>query len=302
MAKKKTVPIVPAVDADYTGLLSGISTLLEQARRSAVWTLNSLLTASYWEIGRRIVEFEQGGKSRAIYGESLVERLAKDLCGRYGRGFSRRNVFSMRAFYLGWEICQAASGKPQARVRRSQGSGQQPQKVQTLSAQLQYAGDTGVPLDLTTPGVELFLLPWSHYVRLMAVSDDFARWFYEDEAIRGGWSVRQLDRQISTQFYERTALSRNKEAMLLKGRQPRPEDAVTVEETIRDPYLLEFLDLKDEYSETDLENSILQHLEQSPWRWARGSRLSLGRKESSSARSGITWTWYCSTAGCGAWS
>jgi predicted nuclease of restriction endonuclease-like (RecB) superfamily len=95
----------------------------------------------------------------------------------------------------------------------------------------------------------------------MSVEDDFARWFYEEEAIHGAWSVRQLARQIGTQFFERTALSRNKEAMLLRGRQAKPEDAVTLEETIRDPYLLEFLNLKDEYSETELEDAIIQHLQ-----------------------------------------
>jgi predicted nuclease of restriction endonuclease-like (RecB) superfamily len=95
----------------------------------------------------------------------------------------------------------------------------------------------------------------------MSVEDDFARWFYEDEAIRGAWSVRQLDRQISTQFFERTALSRNKEAMIFKGRQAKAEDAVTLEETIRDPYLLEFLNLKDEYGETGLEDAIIEHLQ-----------------------------------------
>jgi predicted nuclease of restriction endonuclease-like (RecB) superfamily len=73
--------------------------------------------------------------------------------------------------------------------------------------------------------------------------------------------VRQLDRQIATQFFERTALSRNKEAMILKGRQPKPEDAVTLEETIRDPYLLEFLNLKDPYSETELEEALILQLE-----------------------------------------
>ncbi|HEX5271522.1 MAG TPA: DUF1016 domain-containing protein, partial [Gemmataceae bacterium] len=95
----------------------------------------------------------------------------------------------------------------------------------------------------------------------MSVNDDFARSFYEEEAIRAAWTVRQLDRQIATQFFERTAISRNKEAMILKGRQPRPEDAVTLEETIRDPYLLEFLDLKDEYSESDVEEAIIGHLQ-----------------------------------------
>ena len=106
-----------------------------------------------------------------------------------------------------------------------------------------------------------FPLSWSHYVRLMSVEKPHARAFYESEAIRGGWSVRQLDRQISTQFFERTALSRDKAAMLRKGQRAKPEDAVTVEEMIRDPYLLEFLNLKDEYSETDLEDALIRHLE-----------------------------------------
>lgn len=106
-----------------------------------------------------------------------------------------------------------------------------------------------------------FLLPWSHYVSLLSVDSPEARKFYEAEALRGGWSVRQLDRQISTLFYERTALSRNKAAMLKKGEKPLPEDAVTPEEEIRDPLVLEFLGLKDEYSENDLEEALIQHLE-----------------------------------------
>ncbi len=134
--------------------------------------------------------------------------------------------------------------------------------MQTVSAKLQPIVLNQLAPDPTAPLVDAFPLPWSHYVRLLSVKDDFARWFYEEEAIRGAWSVRQLDRQISTQFFERTALSRNKEAMLLKGQQPKPEDAVPLEETIRDPYLLEFLNLKDQYSENDLEEAIIQHLEE----------------------------------------
>jgi predicted nuclease of restriction endonuclease-like (RecB) superfamily len=88
-----------------------------------------------------------------------------------------------------------------------------------------------------------------------------ARAFYETEALRGGWSVRQLDRQISTLFYERTALSKDKAAMLTKGAKPKPEDIVTVEEEIKDPYVLEFLGLKDEYSESELEEALIRHLE-----------------------------------------
>ena len=98
-----------------------------------------------------------------------------------------------------------------------------------------------------------FPLSWSHYVRLMSVENPHARAFYEAEAVRGGWSVRQLDRQISTQFFERASQSEQRATMLARGQKCKPEDAVSVEDEIRDPYLLEFLNLKDEYSESDLE-------------------------------------------------
>ena len=95
----------------------------------------------------------------------------------------------------------------------------------------------------------------------MSVEKPHARAFYEAEAIRGGWSVRQLDRQISTQFFERTSHSKQQAAMLARGQKPKPEDAVSVQDEIRDPYLLEFLDLKDEYSESELEEALIRHLE-----------------------------------------
>jgi len=106
-----------------------------------------------------------------------------------------------------------------------------------------------------------FPLPWSAYVRLLSVRNERARTFYEAEALRGGWTVRQLDRQISTQFYERTALSRNKAALLAQGGMARPDDSVLPEEEIKDPFVLEFLDLKDEYSESDLEEALIRHLQ-----------------------------------------
>ena len=106
-----------------------------------------------------------------------------------------------------------------------------------------------------------FQLPWSHYVKLLGVQNPDARAFYEAEALRGGWSVRQLERQISTQFYERTALSKNKATMLKKGTKQLPEDSVTPEEEIKDPFVLEFLGLRDEYSENDLEEALIYKLE-----------------------------------------
>jgi hypothetical protein len=94
------------------------------------------MTATYWEIGRRIVEFEQGGKVRAEYGERLLARLSQDLMGKHGRGFSERNLEQMRAFYLGWEISQTPSAKLEARAKRPTLSGESKLgKRQTPSAE-----------------------------------------------------------------------------------------------------------------------------------------------------------------------
>jgi predicted nuclease of restriction endonuclease-like (RecB) superfamily len=97
-------------------------------------------------------------------------------------------------------------------------------------------------------------------VRLLSVKNTEARGFYEAESLRSGWSVRQLDRQIGSQFYERIALSRNKAAMLEKSEVAESGDTITPEEAIKDPFVLEFLGLKDEYSETELEEGLIQHL------------------------------------------
>jgi predicted nuclease of restriction endonuclease-like (RecB) superfamily len=228
-----------ATDSQYEELRTGLSSLLDTARRGAARAVNMILTATYWEVGRRIVEFEQGGRLRAIYGEALIKRLSADLSATHGRGFSQRNIEQMRAFYLRWII-----NPDGARARTTA-------IAQTPSAQ------SGL-IDLR---IERFPLSWSHYVRLLSIENIHARQFYETEAIRGGWSSRQLGRQINSMFYERTALSKNKAAMLTKGQIPNPEDALTPEEEIRDPLVLEFLNLKDEYSESDLEEALIQHLE-----------------------------------------
>lgn len=245
----------------YGQLLADISGLLEHARRIAARSVNVVLTSAYWQIGRRIVEHEQGGKQRAGYGEELLIRLSEDLTAMHGRGFSRPGLQRMRLFYLGWEICSTPSSKLEARVICSSLSSElAPPKVQTLSGQSVIAQTPSAKsASMLPPGT--FPLSWSHYVRLMSVDKPQARAFYESEAIRGGWSVRQLDRQISTQFFERTAQSKRQATMLSRGQRARPEDAVSLQDEVRDPYLLEFLNLKDEYSEGELEDALVRHLE-----------------------------------------
>lgn len=97
-------------------------------------------------------------------------------------------------------------------------------------------------------------------MRLLSVKNDAARAFYESEALREGWSVCQLDRQVNSQLYERLTLSRNKAALLAKAAERAPGDTITPEEAIKDPFVLEFLDIKDEYSESDLEEALIQRL------------------------------------------
>ena len=236
MTRMTTIP------ENYNNIRAGIVELLNAARRAASRSVNALMTAAYWEIGRRIVQSEQAGAKRAGYGDVLIRRLAKDLSAAFGRGFGARNLAQMRSFYLAW---------PQDKI------------LQTPSAQsttLILFNAIQPPASTIQSLANQFPLPWSAYVRLLSVKNSVARTFYETEALRSGWSVRQLDRQIGSQFYERMALSQNKAAILEKEENSEPSDLVTPEEAIKDPFVLEFLDLKDEYSESDLEEALIQHL------------------------------------------
>ena len=244
-AKKLAKKTTSTALTDYEDLFADVARVIEEARRAAARSVNAVMTATYWLVGRRIVEQEQGGMERAGYGEGLLDRLSADLTDRFGRGFSVRNLEQMRGFYLRWPISQT----PSAKSPHVSGLGQKSPISQTVPAKSVEAIQPRFPL------------PWSHYARLLAVKNEHARAFYEDEALRGGWTIRQLDRQIQSQFYERTALSRNKAAMLRKSVVAKTEDLVAPEEEIKEPYILEFLDLKDEYSESDLEAALIGKLE-----------------------------------------
>jgi hypothetical protein len=130
----------------YEVLLSNVLELLQRGRQNAAASVNAVLTTTYWLVGRRLVEFEQRGKGRAVYGSELLKKLSGDLQSRFGRGFSERNLEQMRQFYLQWENPQTVSAVSAAGVS--------PKISQTPSAKLSL-GD-----------VPVFSLSWSHYVRL----------------------------------------------------------------------------------------------------------------------------------------
>jgi len=232
--------------ADYKGIHGDIVAILESSRRAAARSVNALMTATYWEVGRRVVEFEQGGENRAAYGQALLVRLSGDLTKRFGRGFGVDNLELMRLFYQTYPPAAIS----ESLIRKSADSSAAPNSELVIRN-----------FDLERLAT-VFPLSWTHYVHLMRrTRSTDERTFYEAEALRGGWSVRQLDRQISSQFHTRAMLSKNKRAMLEKGSNAHPSDFVTPEEAIKDPYVLEFLDLKDEYSESQLEDALVHRLE-----------------------------------------
>ena len=235
-------------DDSYAVLLTEVSELLREARHASARSVNSIMTTTYWVIGRRIVEEEQRGRARAGYGKELIAKLSHDLTARFGRGFGAVNLSQMRRFYLLW---------PQDRIFQTLSEKSSGAILQTSSEESPTRTPLLDPRDIATA----LNLPWSHYVRLLSVQNHEARRFYEEEALRGGWTVRQLSRQIESRFYERTALSRNKASMLRKGQVARLEDSVGADEEVKDPLVLEFLGLKDEYSENDLEEALIRHLE-----------------------------------------
>lgn len=229
-----------AKEPTYGQLLNDLSSLIKEGRKFAVRQVNTALVGTYWLMGGRIVEYEQKGKRRAEYGDELLVKLSIDLAKQFGEGFRRANLNLMRQFYLTYPVRGI---------------------IQTVSGQFENLPHRFIPSlkDMFASVTKRLSLSWSHYCLLMRLKESPKREFYENESMRGSWSVRQLDRQIQSMLYERTALSRRKQFLLAKAHEHpiivRPEDE------IKDPYVLEFLSLKDEYSESDLEDALIRHLE-----------------------------------------
>jgi len=263
MSKQKTkIQILCSPARSYDCLLGSISDLIDAGKRTSARAVNIIIAATNWDIGRQLVEFEQGGKVRAQYGADLLDRLSQDLTAKHGRGFGVDNLELFRKLYhafppshiqakLAHEAGMSLSRNSESSIRKS-----------SAPAGLPSNSDSMIR-NLSLPEIAAaFPLSWTHYVHLLRRARSAeARHFYEAEALRGGWTVKQLDRQISSLFYERAILSKSKAAMLTKGTKASPEDAVSADEEIRDPLVLEFLNLRDEYSESDLEVALIRHLE-----------------------------------------
>jgi predicted nuclease of restriction endonuclease-like (RecB) superfamily len=231
-------------------LYERVTAILDEARGRVARTVNTAMVHAYWLVGREIVEVEQQGKQRAEYGEQLLERLAKRLTKRFGKGVGVATLRRSRAFYLTYPKGSAIPPVLAAPEIRS-------------APLIESPGAAASPAPASEPGLPPFppLLGWSHYLALLRVSNDQARAFYEIEAAREGWSVRELERQVAALLFERLAQSRTPEQVLALARQGQQIAAPA--DVLKDPFVLEFLDLKESPNaqERDLEQAIIDRLE-----------------------------------------
>lgn len=243
MPRKQAVSASPVRSPEP--LYRQIRAVIESARAGAYRAVNTAMVHAYWHVGRLIVEHEQGGRRRAAYGEAVLEDLSQRLTAEFGRGFDVRNLRYMRQFHLAYPIRNALRSESTARAKRN--------ALRADSAMRRAASEVFPALREE--------LSWTHYRLLLGVEDESAREWYMHEAAGQHWSTRQLERQISVLYYERLVASRTKAAVRKEAR--RKIAAVESAQFIRDPYVLEFLDLKDypALRETRVEQAIIDNLQ-----------------------------------------
>jgi predicted nuclease of restriction endonuclease-like (RecB) superfamily len=220
-------------------LYQRVADILEQARGQVARTVNTAMVQAYWHIGREIVEVEQAGAHRAGYGEEVIRRLSTRLKEVFGNGFGVRTLRSIRQFYVTFR-----DGSALPEIRRA------------LLAELGEGASRQGSAPMFPPA-----LGWTHYLILMRVANPTARAFYEIEAVRECWSTRQLERQIGSLLFDRLAQHREPEAVLSLAR--TGQDVATPADVIKDPFVLEFLDLREraDFHERDIEQAIIDRLE-----------------------------------------
>ncbi len=247
--RKKKGALAPAANG-VDALAVRVATIIEEAQSRIVRSVNSAMVLAYWHIGREIVDFVQRGEERAGYGGQVVEDLSRQLSARVGRGYSTRNLWYFRDFYLTY---RERSPSIQAEEFRTS-LVQDPEGID--AAKILHEAGAGAGQGFSGH------LSWSHYRALLKVNDPAVRAFYEIEAACESWSVPHLERQIHTQLHMRLLKSRNKDGVMELARQGQ-----TVErpiDVIKSPLILDFLGLSErhEYRESDLETAIIGKLSQ----------------------------------------
>lgn len=218
------------MNSDY---IVEIKELLKQARQKAYAAINFAMVEAYWLIGKRIVDEEQQGGKRAEYGKRILETVAKELTAEFGKGFSLRSIRDFRNFYLTFpellSIRQTVSAESESSMLRTAFS----------------------------------KLSWSHFQAVLRVTNEKARLYYLTESAHQNWSIRTLDRNISTQYYQRLLASQIKEPVEQEMVEKTSSFQNDKLEFIKNPSVLEFLGLPNNlgYTEKELENALIDNLQ-----------------------------------------
>ena len=230
-----------------TDLVVNINDVHNFFQQQAVKQVDTMLTLRNWVIGFYLVEYEQLGADKAVYGTKLYATLAQKLKAQKIKGLSRSNLHLYKQFYQTY-----------------------PQIVQTLSGQFkllekiiykQTSVMAKVEVSPLSPDVKLLLnkLSFSHFIEFLKCDTPIQRAFYETFSLKNQWTVRDLQRARNSLLFERTGLSTDKEAVLQNS---QTQDTFSINDIIRNPYILEFLELSEKhaYKEEDLEEAIITHL------------------------------------------
>ncbi len=203
-------------------LVGDIQNIIEISQRQAYQEVNTILTQRNWLIGYRIAQEEMHGEGRAEYGKNIIKKLSKELTEKYGKGYDRSNLYHYLRFYKAF-----------------------PKIVDTVSRQSHIQ------------------LSWSHYRVLLQVLDPEARAWYEKEAYEQTWAVRTLQRNVNTQYYYRMLQTQKKEVVEQEMIEQTTDFQRDKLEFIKNPVIAEFLGLASntDFTETDLESSILSNLQ-----------------------------------------
>ncbi|MCU0289120.1 MAG: PDDEXK nuclease domain-containing protein [Acidobacteria bacterium] len=212
-------------------LYNSIKIIIDKARNGIVLAVNTAMVETYWHIGQLMVEDEQKGENRAEYGKLQIEGISQTLTLEFGKGYSIQNLWNMRQFY---------------------------QKFSSMQRELKVNNDKEILSALRRE------LSWSHYKILMRVEKPQACIWYMNESADQNWSTRALERQINSFYYERLLLSKDKKPVFQEAYEKTNLLKQSPIDFLKNPYVLEFLDLndKDSFRESELEQAIIEKLQE----------------------------------------
>lgn len=241
------------IQPEGDSLFNRVVTILDQARSNVARAVNNNMVIAYWLIGREVVQEIQAGAKRAQYGKQVIEQLSAALTKQYGRGFSTTNLRYFRTFYTIYsyripEIRHIGSGEFKADKNRHTQSGVLDTMNKAIS---QNDTERGFSPNLG----------WSHYRALISVENQSERLFYEIEAEAEGWEAKHLKHQIHTFLFARLLKSQDKATTMELACQG--QKISTPADTIKNPYILDFLGLPDSevHHESEIEKAIIDNLQ-----------------------------------------